>query len=250
MRNRFDNVLVVDWSARREPAPKRPSRDAIWLCFRGRRGEVTEYCRTRLEAEAMIHELLATSTGRCFAGFDFSFAYPAWAMERLGGWEQLWAWLEWRSIERDRFQIAAEINSALGVIALWGAPKGETKVPAKKPLHGLPEFRACELSLAKRPHSPFKLLAPGSVGSQMLLGIPVLERLRRRFGGELAVWPFEETTGARIALGEVWPSLLGKPPAGVIPDQWQVEELSRRFFEAGVRLNGGSPVEGGIAGLE
>jgi hypothetical protein len=96
------------------------------------------------------------------------------------------------------------------------------------------EFRTCERSLSRRPHSSFKLFTAGSVGSQMLLGIPMLERLRRRFGSELAVWPFEDVARARIVLGEVWPSLLGKPPQDVIPDQWQVEELSRRFFEHGV----------------
>jgi molybdopterin molybdotransferase len=51
------------------------------------------------------------------------------------------------------------------------------------------------------------------VGSQSLLGIPVLERLRARFGERVDVWPF--TTGmllpaldaGAIVVVEVWPSM-------------------------------------------
>lgn len=255
MRNRPNACLVVDWSARREPAPVRESADAIWLCLRTSKGKVIEYCRTRLEAEAIVRELLLATAGRIIAGFDFSFAYPAWAMERLGGWEELWSWLEAQSprLEVNRFQVAAEINDALGAAYLWGAPTGETAVPQKKVSHEMPEYRECELRMKPRPQSSFKLFTAGSVGSQMLLGIPVLERLRACFGPELGIWPFEDCARRRITVAEVWPSILGKAPDGEIADRWQAETLSARLMEKEINWDAPHPlaaVEGWILGLQ
>ncbi|HYN32203.1 MAG TPA: hypothetical protein VES40_06240, partial [Ilumatobacteraceae bacterium] len=58
-----------------------------------------------------------------------------------------------------------------------------------------------------RPFSSWQLLGAGAVGSQSLLGIPMIVRLRERFGGRLSVWPFSVEPGA-IVVAEVWPSLL------------------------------------------
>ena len=46
-------------------------------------------------------------------------------------------------------------------------------------------FRAAEevlRSQGRRPFSSWQLFGAGAVGSQSLLGIPMLDRLRRRFG--------------------------------------------------------------------
>lgn len=228
----FDAILIVDWSARAKPAPARPTGDAIWYCLRGNGQETLVYCRTREEAESEIRGILATSPGRILAGFDFSFALPAWAMEKLDGWQALWRFLE--AAEREypnRFEIAAALNRRLAPQApFWACPPAITCVPARKPRLRLPEFRQTELALPRRPQSTFKLYTAGSVGSQTITGIPVLERLRRHFGGDLSVWPFQPA--ARIVLAEVWPSLLSHLPPHAIRDAAQVQGMARALAQA------------------
>ncbi len=64
----------------------------------------------------------------------------------------------------------------------------------------------------------------------MIKGLPVLSRLRHRFAGQVAVWPFE-TLDCPIALIEIWPSLPGliaaPAPDGMIKDAHQVREVAR-----------------------
>ena len=78
---------------------------------------------------------------------------------------------------------------------------------AEYSLHGLPEKRQCEQD-EKGLFTCWQLAGAGAVGAQVLMGLPVLHRLRERFGKELAVWPFE-AADAPIVLAEIWPSLLG-----------------------------------------
>ena len=73
--------------------------------------------------------------------------------------------------------------------------------------HGLPERRAVE-ALVRAAQPGWKLYTTGSVGSQALLGIPALARLRAAFPGRIAVWPFEPWDKAPVVLAEVYPSLL------------------------------------------
>ena len=56
------------------------------------------------------------------------------------------------------------------------------------------------------------LFNPGSVGSQSLLGLPMIHRLAAstRRG---AVWPFDDPPQAAVVLAEVYPSLLAGPVA-------------------------------------
>jgi hypothetical protein len=122
----------------------------------------------------------------------------------------------------NRFAVAAELNRRLTGTAspFWGCPPSSaghyltsTKPPDPAPLAS---FRATEEVLrdgGRRPCSPWQLFGAGSVGSQSLLGIPALERLRGRFGERVDVWPF--TTGlsspalddGAIVVVEVWPSM-------------------------------------------
>ena len=91
------------------------------------------------------------------------------------------------------------------------------------------------------PQSPWKLYAPGSVGSQALLGIPRLAELRHT--PELAslshVWPFEtglrvpDFQGYSIVHAEIYPSLIPvDPKPDQIKDAEQVKALAHYFHKA------------------
>jgi molybdopterin molybdotransferase len=110
-------------------------------------------------------------------------------------------------------------------------------LPAKKPAGydaNHPEWREPELHIKRmgfRPQPSFKLYTTGSVGSQILLGLPMLARLRRRFGNELSVWPFEPAT-RRIVLAETYPSMFPLTVPHPIKDASQVLSTVRAINPA------------------
>ena len=157
------------------------------------------------------------------AGFDFPFGYPRGLAEALTGRADglaLWALLAAQVRDapdnaNNRFAVAAALNARLGGGPFWGRPSGMPlpDLPERRRAHAFPEGRLVEQRV-RSAHSPWKLYTAGSVGGQMLTGLPALERLRRdpRLAG-IAVWPFE--TGltlpeAPIVLAEVYPSLLAR----------------------------------------
>jgi molybdopterin molybdotransferase len=87
-----------------------------------------------------------------------------------------------------------------------------------------------------------------------MMGLPVLARLRRRFAGQIAVWPFEPLDPP-IALVEIWPSLYADAaPEGMIRDAHQVRSLAARLAgmpasELAAALSVHSPEEGWIFGV-
>lgn len=223
----FHHVLVADWSARARPAPARPARDAIWWHATWL-GE-PRYCREQHEAEEQILAALSAAPGPVLAGFDFCFALPAWAMHRLGGWHCVWQLLE-QLAARGPESAAWELNLRLGGCCdgpFWGL----RELPRKPRPYLWTEFRECEMQLKRRglhPKPVFQLRGAGAVGAQSILGIASLERLRRTLGAR--VWPFENPAGARVVFAEVWPALIGRPPADEeIPDRWQVQTLALRL---------------------
>ena len=212
---RFDRVIVVDWSGRAAPSPRRESKDAIWIGQCDSAGESQSYHRTRTEAEAFLHAQLAEG-GRQLVGFDFPMGYPSGFAERLTGTASaraLHGWLARRINDgpdnlNNRFEIAAAINQALGGAGpFWGCPKGRPRpyLPSLKTVDyialGLAEKRRVERE-NPRAKPVWQLLGAGSVGSQALLGIPVVHRLARAFGA--AIWPFEPLSALTFA--EVYPS--------------------------------------------
>lgn len=218
----FDTIVVVDWSAGRR-GPKRPSRDAIWI-GQTRNGTPQEpvYCRSRADAEAWLTNMIAREVAegrRVLAGFDFPFGCPEGVARIVTGSDDplaLWAWLEARVVddaagENNRFEVAEALNAHFaGPGPFWGKPD-----PARWP--GIPyrkagiafdavaERRVCD-ARAKAASSCFQLAFPPTVGSQMLMGLPVLDRLRRAAG--VAVWPFEDWSAAPVVLAEIWPGLI------------------------------------------
>ncbi|MFW8595594.1 gephyrin-like molybdotransferase Glp [Cribrihabitans neustonicus] len=218
----FDTVLVVDWSAAKR-RPKRESRDAIWLgVARGGVAEPPVYCRSRQEAEAWISDFFARERAagrRVLAGFDFPFACPKGFARRITGSDDpfaLWAWLEARiedSVDgsNNRFDVAAEMNRAFpGKGPFWGKPEEGRwpDIPYRKGGIGYAEVaerRQADLA-AKAASSCFQLFFNPTVGSQMLMGLPVLQRLRQAHGP--AVWPFEPAEDTAVVFAELWPGLI------------------------------------------
>ncbi|RVT87455.1 molybdopterin molybdenumtransferase MoeA [Rhodobacteraceae bacterium CCMM004] len=248
----FDAVAVVDWSARSRPSPEAPTADAIWIGWAEDEAVATAYRRTRAAAMADLAARLTAARAagrRVLVGFDFPFGAPAGLAPRLTGQADalaLWDWLAQEVRDGDdnannRFDVAARINAACpGVGPFWGVPRGRSVagVPARgseREGHGLPERRRVEASVP-RAHPVWKLYTTGSVGSQTLLGLPWLAALRRRFGADLTVWPFQAPEGG-IVLAEVWPSLLSREVAAaaepsVVRDRVQVEVLAAALARA------------------
>ncbi len=275
----FDAYVVVDWSAANTP---RLGRDSIWcaaigpavgsdggLADEGRLELVN--LRTRAAAEAWLIDRLQTWTGRrVLVGFDFSFGYPAGFATVLGlesagraPWEATWAHLAGRIVDDDRnrnnrFEVADGANRAVGPSSgpFWGCPSAAASrhLTSTKPTDGfaaagVDEYRCTERVMRAAGHRVFsgwQLLGVGTVGSQTLTGIPVLERLRHasELSDRVRVWPFEFTDerapGPGLNLGceladpivfaEVWPGSIPLD-ASVHPvrDAAQVLGLSRHL---------------------
>ncbi|ETX30521.1 hypothetical protein [Roseivivax isoporae] len=270
----FDRIVVVDWSARSAPSPRRESADAIWIGIAGPDGGTEcAYMRTRAAAEAALAALFDAALDRgdrVLAGFDFPFAYPAGFAGAVTGADdplRLWDWLAARVEDgpdnaNNRWDVARALNRMFpGVGPFWGCPAGEAgpDLPARGSLrhgHGMAERRRIEARLP-RAQPCWKLYTTGSVGSQALLGLPVLSRLRRRYGADLSVAPFEPPDRP-LVLAEAFPSLIASTVAalaepGEVRDRTQVRVLARALWrlEAGrldAMLREGDREEGWILG--
>ncbi len=249
----FDSVLVVDWSAAGTRAPKQPSKDSIWLgLVRSGVAASPIYCRTRMEAETRIVQIMEEERAaghRLLAAFDFPFGYPAGFAWRITGEDDplaLWDWLAARITDSDsgannRFDVAEAINAHWDTPGpLWGKThEGRWPgIPYRKAgivYDDVAEKRACDLA-AKAASSCFQLCFPPTVGSQMLMGLPMLARLRQHEG--VAVWPFQHWQDASIVLAEIWPGLIEPAvkaamaqPGAPIRDAVQVDLLARALAD-------------------
>jgi molybdopterin molybdotransferase len=248
----FDTVVMVDWSGGNDTGP-RPRKDAIWAAV-ARRGAVAGpavYLRNRAVAQAWLHDLLGAERRagrRVLAGFDFPFGYPAGFAARLTGRADplaVWGWmaehLEDAPGGNTRFELAGRINALFpGTGPFWfNATRREVAhLPRKgrdRHGHGMAELRAVELR-AKGSFTCWQMGGAGAVGSQVMTGMAVLERLRRAWPGEIAVWPFEPLERP-VAFVEIWPSLANDAVKaamreGDIKDAVQVSVLARAVAEA------------------
>jgi precorrin-8X/cobalt-precorrin-8 methylmutase len=266
----FDSYLMVDWSANN--FPKR-GRDSIWICLLD-----ADACEapprqlvnapTRRAARQLVEQLLLAEVSaghRVLVGFDFPYGYPAGFAALLDHpderppWRIVWQYLAETVIDdqrnrNNRFEVAAAINQRLAGPPgpFWGCPVGQASAALTSncpftypfPTAGaapLEQYRRTDRALNARGtwvQPVWKLAYPGSVGSQALVGIPVVEAIR--FHPSLAevstVWPFELTDPALdvrrplIVHAEIWP--------GVVPldntlhsirDAAQVWTLARAF---------------------
>ncbi|MCR9108357.1 gephyrin-like molybdotransferase Glp [Marivita sp. XM-24bin2] len=241
----FDTIAIVDWSAGKR-APARPSKDAIWIgVTRSGLDQEPVYCRSRIEAEAWLSDFIgaeAQAGRRVLIGFDFPFGYPRGFVRHVTGSDDpltFWDWLTSRIMdseagENNRFDVASEINRLFdGPGPFWGKPSEDSwpDIPYRKvgiSYDSFAERRACDLA-AKASSSCFQLFFNPTVGSQALMGLPMLSRLRRR--GGVSVWPFEDWSGAQTVLVEIWPGLIEPAVKEVqneeIRDAAQVRLLAR-----------------------
>ncbi|MBK1635453.1 molybdopterin guanine dinucleotide synthesis [Rhodovulum adriaticum] len=228
----FDTIVMADWSARSAPSPRRPVADAIWIAVAAQGQETVTYYRTRARAEAQLTALLAEgrATGRrVLLGLDFAFGYPAGfaaALTGTGRAQAVWAWLaahlhDGPDNANTRFAVADAINARFpGVGPFWGCPPGLSlpHLPARGRLrqgHGMTERRLAEQAVP-RAHPVWKLFTTGAVGSQVLVGLPMLHRLAERFGTDLAIWPFDRPDAPLVA-AEIYPALID-PMLPMAPD--------------------------------
>lgn len=218
----FDAVIMVDWSGGNDRGPT-PCKDAIWI---GEAGCAPVYCRNRAVAFDWLSDRMATAMARSerlLIGFDFPFGYPSGVAQHLsgGGVFTLWEWLSQRIEDtpgrNNRFDLAGQINLSLGANDAFGGAfcgpfwghglkrevpgLSRTKSGYRNPF---PDRRRCE-TLAKGAFTVWQLAYAGAVGSQVLMGLPVLNRLRGRF--PVSVWPFEPPDRPFL-FTEIWPGLI------------------------------------------
>jgi len=251
----FDTYIIVDWSAARTP---KTGRDSIWICRLGIDGETALNPPTRHAAREILAGMLADAIAngeRVVAGFDFPFGYPAGFAVRLGlegaPWRALWDEIARLVEDRDdnhnnRFDVAAALNERVcgGAFPFWGRPvRMESQFLGARhhrrhDTDGLLEKRLIDTWMVGA-QPCWKLIGAGSVGGQVLTGLPVVRALRDdpRWADRARVWPFETGLGlpddARIVFAEMWPSWWKVcPKLGPPNDKAQVRTVARIFASA------------------
>ena len=242
----FDTYVMVDWSAASSPTV---GRDSIWIGMSNDGATTVENIATRHAAIDRLREICADTLAaarRILIGFDFPFGYPTGVAKTLTGDPQalsLWSWLA-KKIEdapdnaNNRYAIADEINRLFynGTGPFWGRPENwpyldiPTKASARTGVGHPPERRLADKT-AKGAKTVWQLAYAGSVGSQVLLGIPSVHRLRYDSAliDHARIWPFETgltTPSAPIVFAEIYPSLIPPDPSEEIKDAGQVRAVA------------------------
>lgn len=262
----FDHFIVIDWSSRTKPSPRKPSKDAIWVGETSASGRtVTRYFRTRHDCIQYLERRLvrlAKKKSRVLVGWDFAFGYPKGLAKalRLGKkkpWKKIWKLLsrlvtDTTGNSNNRFSVGGDLNRRItgGSGPFWGVPAGQSGVflgsrkdfnyPVTTKRVTLAERRLVE-ARCKKMQSPWKLAYTGSVGGQSLLGIPRVHALSNRHQGlrDISqVWPFEthflekiSPEGPLVLHAEIYPSSLKMPRKDKILDREQVKVYCRWLWE-------------------
>ena len=272
----FDTHIVVDWSA---AAVRATGENSIWWaavigegCVLEPRNPPTRHKAIESLAAFIADELDAGR--RVLAGFDFPFGYPAGVAERLTGEASALAVRDWLAKhvqdepdnDNNRFEVAERMNGFWkGIGPFWGRPRQWSQfknIPTKETARTCrPRERRIADKLTKGAKTVWQLAYAGSVGSQVLLGLPALKRLLEdpRIGGRGRVWPFDtgltapDTREARLVLAEIYPSLLRKQvneqqEDGEVLDRAQVRVNAAAFARLD-RQGGLAPLFEGACGL-
>src|SRR5579875_925876 len=251
---------MVDWSASAKP---KTGADSIWIGVlkrdvRFQFGFESFNPATRAEAEkklvAILDDLKKRSE-RALLGFDFALGFPrgTGAMLKLKdeSWKGLWSFLAANVVDKadntnSRFAVASKMNRLMTDEArpFWGAPPKDVQrwLASTKPAEGgapvPPALRHCEVA-TKGTKSVWQIFGNGTVGSQALVGVPAVGRLKAQRGEALKVWPFEtgfkalttaDLEGVEAVAAEVYPSLIKADALpGEVKDQTQVRGLCQHF---------------------
>ena len=251
----FDHYIAVDWSANAKP---KGGANSIWISQSSHSyaGTRTSNPRTRSSAIRELEKSMSEAIQRnekVIIGFDFPFGYPTGSARLLagtGGWLSLWEMFGNAVVDDDknrsnRFSVASALNERFAETGCpyWGCPESVANkfLSQKQTARAGGEFgdrRRVEIA-APGASSVWKLYYPGSVGSQAILGMARLWRLRRSFLDDIAVWPFETEFSARlernVVFVEIYPSLLTDLDPSITRDQAQVEAQVRLFAELDVK---------------
>ena len=258
----FGAYLTVDWSAASKPAT---GEDSVWIGHmrrdvRFRPLYAAHNPPTRRAAEELLRGLIADHekrNERVLLGFDFPLGYPRGAVGALKlkddpPWKALHAYLAKEVKDKpdnanNRFQVAAMMNRTIsgGPFPFWGCPPRDalTTLATKKSRphteDDVPEFRHADLA-AKGAQPVWKLYTSGNVGSQALMGIPVVKRLKDAVGAGFRLWPFEtgwktlteaDLDGVSVVAAEIYPSLMAATPQnGEVKDAAQVRAVAEHFL--------------------
>ncbi len=248
---------MVDWSAAASPTK---GKDSIWWALLRRQDDEVRLVRrenptTREKATKDLAEILAILADegeRVLVGFDFPFGYPTGTASRLSmpglPWRHMWQELadllnDQPDNGNNRIDVAESLNERLSgePFPFWGNVREESRpylVRRGRRAHcakDLTEWRLCD-KRARTTSSVWQLAGAGSVGSQVVTGIPRVLQLRT--DPQLAmishIWPFE--TGLRydprpqIIFAEVYPSLVDpEPEADMVKDARQVRTIAAHF---------------------
>lgn len=249
---KVERVAVLDWSTAGKP---RLGKDSIWLGIADNADVTAENLPTRAQAEDRLNALIAETLAageRLLLGVDFNLGYPVGFAQQLTGEahaQAVWAWLAARIVDgpdnaHNLPLVAAKANAAFpGQGPFWGNARKDNipGLPRTRPdlPDGLSVGRTAETAATgpgARPKSVWQLSGAGVVGAQGLMGMAVLHRLRARFAGDLAVWPFE-TADAAITVAEIYPSMLSAEckalcaaSPDMVPDEAQVRLLAQALY--------------------
>lgn len=256
----FDAYIFIDWSAKKDPDPQQPTADAVWTgeSIPALQHQVESYFRTRHTAFAHVLDFALNQirqSRRVLIGFDFPYGYPNGFAQALGlangpsAWSNIWNYITIQINDspnnaNNRFDVASNLNAEItgaGVGPFWGCPRNmviqnlsmyQPPFPFQT-INGtsLPKFRIPEVRL-KGTQETWKLYGNGSVGSQALVGIPYVHKLRNhpQLQHCSKVWPFETqftnapspATGPFILHAEIWPGVVRAQATLLLADNQQL----------------------------
>ncbi len=274
----FNAYVMVDWSANSKP---KTGADSIWIGVlkrdvRFQFGFESFNTPTRADAETRLNAVLDDLKKRgekALLGFDFPLGFPRGTGAALKlkneSWAGMWAFLAANVVDKkdntnNRFAVANKMNRLMTDEArpFWGSPPKDVQrwlSSTKPPEHGLdvpPVMRHADIAIpGVKPI--WQIFGNGTVGSQAIVGIPAVGRLKTARGDALKVWPFEtgyktltaaDLENVDVVATEVYPSMVkAEPLPGDVKDLAQVRALCQHFAkldEAGKLAPAFGPTKG------